>query len=31
MKRVMIDQGSDAEIMYHDLYKGLGMKNEDLR
>ena len=28
--RVMIDQGSGANVMYHDLYKGLGMKKEDL-
>ena len=30
MKRVMIDQGSAAEIMYLDLYKGLGLKPENL-
>ena len=30
MKRVMIDQGSAAEIMYPDLYKGLGLKSENL-
>ena len=30
MKRVMIDQGSAAEIMYPDLYKGLGLKAENL-
>ena len=30
MKRVMIDQGSAAEIIYLDLYKGLGLKPEDL-
>ena len=30
MKWVMIDQGSAAEIMYPDLYKGLGLKPEDL-
>ena len=30
MKRVMIDQGSAVEIMYPDLYKGLGLKLEDL-
>ena len=30
MKRVMIDQGSVAEIMYPDLFKGLGLKPEDL-
>ena len=26
----MVDQGSAAEIMYPDLYKGLGLKSEDL-
>ena len=30
MKRVMIDQSSAAEIMYPDLYKGLGLKTENL-
>ena len=30
MKRVMIDQDSATEIMYHDLYKGLGLKPENL-
>ena len=30
MKRVMIDQGSGAEIMYHSLFRGLGLKLEDL-
>ena len=30
VKRVMIDQGSVAEIMYPDLYKGLGLKPENL-
>ena len=30
MKRVIVDQGSAAEIMYPDLYKGLGLKHEDL-
>ena len=30
MKRVMVDQGSTAEIMYPDLYKGLNLKVEDL-
>ena len=30
MKRVMIDQGSAAEIMYPDLFKGLGLKPQDL-
>ena len=26
VKRVMVDQGSGAEVMYHDLYKGLNLK-----
>ena len=30
VKRVMVDQTSRAEIMYPDLYKGLGLKSEDL-
>ena len=30
VKRVMVDQGSGAEIMYPDLYKGLSLKPEDL-
>ena len=30
MKRVMVDQGSCAEIMYLDLYRGLNLKLEDL-
>ena len=30
MKRVMVDQGSMAEIMYHYLYKGLSLRAEDL-
>ena len=30
MKRVMVDQGSVAKIMYHDLYKGLSLRSEDL-
>ena len=30
VKRVMIDQGSAVEIMYLDLYKGLGLKPESL-
>ena len=30
VKRVMVDQGSAAEIMYLDLYKGLNLKVEDL-
>ena len=31
VKRVMVDQGSVAEIMYPDLFKGLGLKYEDLK
>ena len=30
VKRVMVDQGSTAEIMYHNLYKGLNLKVENL-
>ena len=30
VKRVMVDQGSAAEIMYPGLYKGLNLKFEDL-
>ena len=30
VKKVMVNQGSAAEIMYPDLYKGLGLKHEDL-
>ena len=30
VKRVMVDQGSEAKIMYPDLYKGLRQKSEDL-
>ena len=30
VKRVMIDQGNATEIMYPDLYKGLGLKPENL-
>ena len=30
VKRVMVDRGSAIEIMYHDLYKGLNLKTEDL-
>ena len=30
VKRVMVNQKSAAEIMYLDLYKGLGLKSEDL-
>ena len=30
VKRVMVDDGSGAEIMYPDLYKGLKLRSEDL-
>ena len=30
VKRVMVDQGSAAEIMYPDLYKGLNLKVKNL-
>ena len=30
VRRVMVDQGSVAKIMYPDLYKGLNLKSEDL-
>ena len=30
VKKVMIDQGSGADVMYPDLFKGLGLKNQDL-
>ena len=30
MKRVLVDQGSGAEVMYLYLFRGLGLKNEDL-
>ncbi|XP_075665442.1 uncharacterized protein LOC142635114 [Castanea sativa] len=30
VKKVLVDQGSGAEIMYLDLYKGLKLKPEDL-
>ena len=30
VKRVMVDNGSVAEIMYPDLYKGLNLKSKDL-
>jgi len=30
VKRVMIDQGSRANVMYPDLFEGLGLKNQDL-
>ena len=30
VKRVMIDQGSGANVMYPNLFRGLGLKNQDL-
>ena len=30
VKKVLIDQGSGAEVMYPNLFKGLSLKNEDL-
>ncbi|XP_023871972.2 uncharacterized protein LOC111984576 [Quercus suber] len=30
VKRVMIDQGSGAAVMYPDLFKGLGLEKQDL-
>ena len=30
VRRVLVDQGSDIEIMYPDLYKGLNLKPKDL-
>ena len=30
VKRVMVDQGSGAEIMYSELYKGLNLRPKDL-
>ena len=30
VKRVLVDRGCEAEIMYHNLYKGLNLKPEDL-
>ena len=30
VNRVMVDQGSDVEVMYPDLYRGLNLKLEDL-
>ena len=30
MKRVLVDQGNGAEIMYLDLYKGFKLKPENL-
>ena len=30
MKRVLVDQGSSAEIIYLNLFKGLKLRSEDL-
>ena len=30
MKKVIIDQGSAVEIMYHNLYRELGLKPKNL-
>ena len=30
VKRVMVDQGSGANVMYSDLFRGLGLKKKDL-
>ena len=30
VKKVMIDQGSGADMMYPDLFEGLGLKSQDL-
>ena len=30
VKKVMIDQGSGADVMYSDLFEGLGLKSQDL-
>ena len=30
VKRLLVDQGSGAEVMYLDLIKGLCLKNKDL-
>ena len=30
IKKVLVDQGSGAEIMYPDLFKGLNLKPKDL-
>ncbi|XP_023873872.1 uncharacterized protein LOC111986470 [Quercus suber] len=30
VKKVMINQRSEADVMYSDLFKGLGLKNQDL-
>ena len=30
VKRVLIDQGSGTKVVYPDLYKGFGLKKEDI-
>ena len=30
VKKVIVDQGNGADVMYPNLFKGLGLKNEDL-
>ena len=30
VKRILIDQESGAEVMYPNLFRGLGLKNEDI-
>ena len=30
VKRILVDQGSGAEVMYPDLFRGLGLKVDDL-
>jgi len=30
VKKVMVDQGNGANVMYLDLFKGLGLKSQDL-
>ena len=30
VKRVMVDQGSGVDVMYLDLFKGVGLKSQDL-
>ena len=30
VKKVLIDQGSGAEVMYPNLYRGLSLKKDDL-
>ena len=29
VKKVLVDKGIGVEVMYSDLFKGLGLKNED--